>query len=83
MNVKNSKVLIVAMAETPGYDRLNVHDEITAIQRHIGSSATLQHITACSLVHFACHASSGLHFSKSALLLVKEGKVDMLTVDNL
>ncbi|MCJ1262084.1 hypothetical protein MMC22_001954 [Lobaria immixta] len=62
-NAENSRVLVVAMPETPGHWNLNVSDEIAAIQRHIGSStsvevltaptvaAVLQQVTACSLNH--------------------------------
>ena len=92
---ENSKVLVVAMPETPGHKNLNVSNEIAAFQRHVGSSASvevrtaptaaavLQQVTACSLVHFACHGSSHAEQpSKSALLLGK-GNVEELTVDDL
>ena len=89
LTAESSKVLIVAMPKTPAHDNLNVNDEITAIQRHVGSSASievltaptdaavLEQITTCSLVHFACHGSSDVtQPSESAPLLGTKLTVD-------
>lgn len=91
MTVENNKILIVAMPKTLGHDNLNISDEVTAIQRHVESSAivkvltasttaaVLQKITDCSLIHFACHGSSNtIQLSESALLLATEFTVDDL-----
>lgn len=88
-------VLIVAMHETPGLCNLNVSDEIAAIQRHIGSSASievltaptraavLRKVTAYSLVHFACHGSSDPEQPSKSALYLGTGSVERLTIDDL
>lgn len=95
MNAGYSKVLAVAMPETPGHWNLNVSDEIAAIQRHVGSStsvevltaptvaAVLQQVTACSLVHFACHGSFDTEQPSKSVLLLGIRSVERPTVDDL
>lgn len=61
-------ILIVAMPETPGEARLNIHEEMNSIKRHFGDSVKLltnpssveviEELKRCSLVHFACHANA-------------------------
>lgn len=83
------------MPETPGHWNLNVSDEIAAIQRHVGSStsvevltaptvaAVLQQVTACSLVDFACHGSSDVEQPSKCALLLGTRSVKRLIVDDL
>ena len=90
-----AKNLIITMHKTRGHADLNVKEEVAAIKKHVGSSATievletpwaetaLERVTACSLVHFACHGTSDFERpSKSALLLGKN-VVEKLTISDL
>lgn len=95
LTAKNTKVLIVTMPKTPGLRNLNVRDEVAAIEQHIGScasievleaptrAAVLRQVTACSLVHFACHGSSDSVQPSESALYVGTGSVEKLTVDDL
>jgi hypothetical protein len=65
------KILIIAMPTTPGMDDLDVSDEVASIQdlhappdisieylEYPSVSKVVRSIAQCSVVHFACHASS-------------------------
>lgn len=59
-------------------------DEMLLHLKHPDPEAVLKEIPSHSFVHFACHgASISTDPSKSGLLLVKDGKVAMLTVAQL
>lgn len=91
---KKSRVLIVAMPKTPGHDDLNVVDEITAIQQHIGSSgsaevlegpavtAVLDKFINSSMVHFACHGFLDTKWPSKSALLLGTGGVEMLRLED-
>jgi hypothetical protein len=89
----SSKILIVAMPTTPGMDDLEVSDEVAAIKQHCpphvsvkcleypSASEVMQSIAHCSVVHFACHASSDNDkASQSALYLGDGEEIDKLSV---
>lgn len=92
---KDSKILIIKMHKTLGYADLNVEEEVTAIQQHIGSSAfievletptaatVLEQLSACSLVHFACHGASDVDQPSKSALLLGARSVEKLTIGDL
>lgn len=92
---KDSKILIIKMHKTLGYADLNVEEEVAAIQQHIGSSAlvevletptaatVLEQVTACSLVHFACHGASDVEQPSKSALLLGARSVERLTIGDL
>jgi len=76
------EVMLVSMPTTPGYDDLNVTDEVAAIKRHVKPWASvnsleypskqevLSALKSCTVAHFACHgAADRINPAKSALLL--------------
>ena len=95
LTAEGSKVLVVAMHETPGHADLKVGEEVAAVRQHIGASASvevmeaptaaavLEKVTACSLVHFACHGSSDAEQPSKSALLLGRGSVDKMTVEDL
>ena len=92
---RGSNVLVVAMDRTPGHEPLNLREEINAIQSHVGSSASVQVlerptaaavlecITACSMVHFACHGILDAEEPSNSALLLGNTSVENLTVGDL
>jgi hypothetical protein len=90
----NTKILVVAMPQTPGFDDLDVFDEVAAIKElhsppnvsvecleHPTASKVLESIGQCSIAHFACHASSDRKKpSESALYLGDGYEEDKLSV---
>lgn len=91
----DSKVLVVAMDRTPGHEPLNLKDEINAIRSHVSSyasvqvlerptaAAVLENITACSIVHFACHGVLDAERPSNSALLLGNASVENLTVGDL
>ena len=83
------------MRKTLGHADLNIEEEVAAIQKHVGSSASveiletpsattvLERATACSLVHFACHGASDFEQPSKSALLLGTGTVERLTIRDL
>ena len=94
-NTESTKILIIAMHKTVGHDDLNVEDEVAAIGKYVGLSTSvevlktptaaiaLEKVTACSLVHFACHGASNLEQPSKSALLLGTKSVERLTVGDL
>lgn len=95
LTAKKYRVLVVAMPKTPGYDDLNVADEIAAIQQHVGSSALVEVIEGptvtgildkvidSSMVHFACHGFLDTKRPSKSALLLGTGSVEELRLEDL
>lgn len=95
-NQKNDRILLIAMHKTAGQGPLKLENEIRAIETNVGpstaidilkqpSAATvLERIPDCSIVHFACHASSDAsNPSNSSLYLGSPTTVDRLKISDL
>ena len=91
----DAKILIITMKKTKGHADLNVEDEVAAIKKHVGSSASievldrpwaetaLEKAAACSLVHFACHGTSDFRQPSKSALLLGTTIVEKLTIGDL
>ncbi|KAF2717110.1 hypothetical protein K431DRAFT_288857 [Polychaeton citri CBS 116435] len=88
-------VVVVEMPTTPGEDRLDTEAEGLAIRQHVGTRASvevlrspsskivLEKLKNCSIAHFACHGKAVSEDpTRNALLLVSNGRVDELRVED-
>jgi TPR repeat protein len=85
----NTKILVVSMPRTPGFDDLDVFDEVAAIKElhsppdmsvecleYPPASKVVDRIGQCSIVHFACHASSDSTKPSHSALHLGNGDVE-------
>lgn len=93
--VYKSRILVVAMHQTPEQDDLNLADEIASIQQHVESSASVEVLESptvtdvvdkvkdCSMIHFACHGYMDTKEPLQSALLLGKGNVEKLTLEHL
>lgn len=94
---QDTKLLLVTMPKTPGNaDLPDVEEEVAKITRATNGSVSTEHIKqpsakdildklqSCHVAHFACHGISDKKDpSESHLVLVKDGKTDKLSVQDI
>lgn len=95
LTVNQSRILVVAMQQTPDQDDLNVTDEIASIRQHVGSSASMEVLESptvndvvgkvkdCSMIHFACHGYMDTKEPLKSALLLGKANVEKLTLEHL
>ncbi|EWC44826.1 hypothetical protein DRE_06464 [Drechslerella stenobrocha 248] len=94
MSLKDRKVLVVAMPNTPGYAELNLEQETAAIQAIFGSTESLvlecpsrqnviDELRGRTITHFACHGFCHPNRPDESGLLLGREAVEQLTVRDL